>query len=112
MHAYTYMYLVNVEIKHTVSLLFSLHFVQGGSVATSQSAETGSSTAMMDVDSMTSQVSYTVQHNTNWWWFNYTCLFLHTEFEFTGLDTLLCFVYVILAQLSELLRCLGSSVHW
>lgn len=30
--------------------------VQGGSVAMSQSAETGSSTAMMDVDSMTSQV--------------------------------------------------------
>ena len=29
---------------------------QGGSVAMSQSAETGSSTAMMDVDSMTSQV--------------------------------------------------------
>lgn len=43
---------------------FSLHFIQGGSVATSQSAETGSSTAMMDVDSMTSQVSYTVLCNT------------------------------------------------
>lgn len=63
-------------------------------MATSQSAETGSSTAMMDVDSMTSQVSYTVQHNKSWW-FHYTGLFLHIEFEFTGLDTLLCFVHVI-----------------
>ena len=37
-------------------VVYMCMYDQGGSVATSQSAETGSSTAMMDVDSMTSQV--------------------------------------------------------
>ena len=36
--------------------------MQGGSVGVSQSAETGSSTAMMDVDSMTSQVTSPYYH--------------------------------------------------
>ena len=63
----TDMYYVHLHTHGLIHQSAKVHVcclcVQGSAVGMSQSAETGSSTAMMDVDSMTTQVRPTHTHN-------------------------------------------------